>query len=385
MIAYLSPSYRSYRIPVFEAMSKTDIGQLHVISLDTAEQRLVVARKSPSSYIQHWVKGVRFQLVKQYSVSRTPCTPDVSLQLHGLLRTLKPKIAVSNNLGVWTATCLALGIPTVVFWEGTDHTERTVGVIRKAVRTWVTKRAGAFVVNGSLAKSYLVDHYGVDEHIIFTGGLSSCLPPPTHGSPRCDPLGPPTRFLFVGALTALKGPELLLRAAAILRNRTGCLANPFAITLVGEGKLTGHLRHMIASLRLESTVRLAGACAPDDVWQYYRCHDVFVLPTMRDNWPLVVPEAMSTGLPIILSRRSGNVRDLLVEGENGFGFDPTNADELADRMAVYINSPAVARRHGRASQRLVSPYTPQHAARVTLAAIRRALAETRKCEPRSIA
>ena len=89
---------------------------------------------------------------------------------------------------------------------------------------------------------------------------------------------------------------------------------------------------------------------------------MFVLPTLQDNWPLVVPEAMSMGMPILLSQYAGSVPDLIRSGENGYSFDPNKPKELASLMAQYIQERDLILRHGQKSVELVRDYHPTRVA-----------------------
>jgi glycosyltransferase involved in cell wall biosynthesis len=371
MLVYLSPAYRPYRIPVFQSISRRLSSPLHVISLDTSQQRAVTMRYSALRYVQHFVRGTQVTLAGVDSGTRSPCMPPVSWDLRYLLKQLHPEAVISNNLGVWTATSIALGIPTTVFWEGTQHSERTIGTLRHFLRKWIVRRAEGFVVSGLLAKRYLIDKYGVPEKLIFTGGMCSSPPPPAQAAEsiglKTEPKHP-VRFLFSGALTPLKQPGMLVHAAAALK-ATLRDSKSFAVTILGQGRLDGELRTLVSSLGLSDLFALPDGCPADQVWDYYRDNHVLVHPTLHDNWPLVVPEAMSMALPVLLSSRSGNVPDLLREAENGFTFDPTSTAQLCERMRVYVESPKLINMHGMAGHRIVQEYTPARAATAALGAL----------------
>lgn len=53
------------------------------------------------------------------------------------------------------------------------------------------------------------------------------------------------------------------------------------------------------------SVHFLGKIPYQEVYKYYGIADVFVLPTLEDNWSLVVPEAMSCGLPVATSIYNG--------------------------------------------------------------------------------
>jgi glycosyltransferase involved in cell wall biosynthesis len=65
---------------------------------------------------------------------------------------------------------------------------------------------------------------------------------------------------------------------------------------------------------------------------FYALADAFILPSLWEEWGLVVNEAMASGLPVIVSKTAGCATDLVQEGVNGFTFDPGNVEQLAQLM-----------------------------------------------------
>jgi glycosyltransferase involved in cell wall biosynthesis len=55
---------------------------------------------------------------------------------------------------------------------------------------------------------------------------------------------------------------------------------------------------------------------------------IFVLPTLADDWAVVVQEALAAGLPILGSIYSAAVADLIADGENGWRFAPDDAESV---------------------------------------------------------
>ena len=70
----------------------------------------------------------------------------------------------------------------------------------------------------------------------------------------------------------------------------------------------------------------------DNIDQYYRAADIFVLPSTNEGLPNVVLEAMASGLPCIATRSKGT-RDLVIEGITGFLYELNNDVEFADKIA----------------------------------------------------
>ncbi|WP_448187851.1 glycosyltransferase family 4 protein [Azospirillum sp. sgz301742] len=372
--AYLFPSspiFGAYRVPLFDELHN----RLGDDFLLIAERQ----QRDPNSQIAvHAGHFPRLLLnSRRIDISRrhddaleTPFGVTLTPGLLPALLRVNPKAVISNNFSTWTMTALMAGYPTILFWEGTAHTERTVTAWRLALRRWIAQRATAFVTNGTLSRRYLVENLGVDPELVVEGGMGPELPPPhlARNTARERPAGAPLRFLLVGRLVKLKGVATLVRAAAALRRRVGD-ALPFEIHILGDGPERGALEQLTQELGIASHVTFLGAVLASEVWRSYAEADVFVLPTFQDNWPLVAPEAMFMAMPILLSRDSGSTVDLVLEGQNGFAFNPADHEQLASLMEVYLRDPEAVRQHGAKSREMAGRYTPQRVADAYLAAL----------------
>jgi glycosyltransferase involved in cell wall biosynthesis len=107
---------------------------------------------------------------------------------------------------------------------------------------------------------------------------------------------------------------------------------------------------------------------------FYGLADAFILPSLWEEWGLVVNEAMACGLPVIVSQTAGCAEDLVQEGVNGFTFDPRNVQQLADLMLkISAFQPFKLSELGNASREIISHWGcdnfAQNALRAALAAI----------------
>jgi glycosyltransferase involved in cell wall biosynthesis len=79
---------------------------------------------------------------------------------------------------------------------------------------------------------------------------------------------------------------------------------------------------------------------------------------------------MFMAMPILLSHHAGSTMDLVVEGENGYLFDPANPIQLADQMERYLRDHGSVRRHGLKSREIANSYTPERVADSYIAALK---------------
>lgn len=129
--------------------------------------------------------------------------------------------------------------------------------------------------------------------------------------------------LFSGKLVPWKQPQMLLEAFA-----TAAPSNA-RLVFVGTGALEDELRSA-AARRMPGRVSFLGFVNQMTMPLVYRSADVLVLPSSHEPWGLAVNEAMSSGLPVIVSDRVGCAPDLVVAGQTGAVFDHRSCASLAD-------------------------------------------------------
>lgn len=147
----------------------------------------------------------------------------------------------------------------------------------------------------------------------------------------------PTIFLSSGRLVnTLKGFDLALRALATLTNEG--LTN-FEYRIAGEGPDGDELRRLANRLGLGDRVRFLGWLESTDAPDFLRGGHVFLHPARRDPFPVVVLEAMASGLPIIGSTSAGSVRDRVEDGKNGWVHEPNDEGGLTQLIRKCLLEP----------------------------------------------
>ena len=131
----------------------------------------------------------------------------------------------------------------------------------------------------------------------------------------------------VARLSAQKGLDVLVEAAAILRRRQG--RPPARFVVVGDGELREPLERRIHERGVEDAVELLGARPPDEVAGWLAAADVFVLPSRYEGLSLAVMEAMACGLPVVVSDVSGSA-ELVPTAEDGRVVPADDPAALAD-------------------------------------------------------
>ena len=119
-----------------------------------------------------------------------------------------------------------------------------------------------------------------------------------------------TKIIFsAGTLHERKGYQFLLQALAELEKSV----EDFKLVIAGEGPEHQNLLELSKNLRIENKILLLGQ--RDDVTQLMSSADLFVLPSLKEAFGLVILEAMQAGLPIIASK-VGGIPEILGENYN---------------------------------------------------------------------
>ncbi|TKX67635.1 glycosyltransferase family 4 protein [Halorubrum sp. GN11GM_10-3_MGM] len=136
--------------------------------------------------------------------------------------------------------------------------------------------------------------------------------------------------LFVGKFLKRKRPGLLLDAFVEA-------TEPGEATLlyVGDGELRSNVEQKSIEYGRSEDVVFTGFVNQSNIPSYYELSDMFVLPSARENWGLVINEAMNFGLPIVTTEAVGASEDL-VDEENGTVVTTDDKKALALAIREYL-------------------------------------------------
>ena len=84
--------------------------------------------------------------------------------------------------------------------------------------------------------------------------------------------------------------------------------------------------------------------------------DVFCLPSIVEGRALVIQEAMSQGLPVIITKNTG-CADMVIEGETGFLIPIRNPEAIADRLSWFLENRSAIEGMGQKTQDQAGKYS----------------------------
>ena len=163
-----------------------------------------------------------------------------------------------------------------------------------------------------------------------------------------------TVVLAMGRMVYVKGFEYLLKAFKKVAGK----CTDITLVLAGGGVLLDEMKALTKRLEISDRVVMTGPVMRNEVPVYFKMADMFVIPSIRhesgavDGLPVVVPEAMSAGLPIIASN-VGGIPVLVKDGGNGILVGERDPDALAVAMMKLIDDQTLRKEYGERSRRII--------------------------------
>lgn len=378
-VTWVTRSFLDYRIPVFEQLNHL-VGQnlSLVYSAEWTPERVQAKAADILGPRATGLQGERrlgSDARSEFANSRI-CIP----YQPGLLRKIRdtqPDVLIADGFFRWTPAAIAHrwqhGAPLVICYERTAHTERRSQWYRRLHRRLVVRFTDAMCCNGRLSSEYS-QSLGMPSDRITLGHMSADTTGLADSIARLESRDKTalreelrvdgTCFLFVGRLIPLKGVRELLNG---WKQFTQTGNQPATLLVIGDGPELPLLQRMVTDHALPN-VRFLGEVNYDGIAKYYAVADILVMPTLEDNWSLVVPEAMACGLPILCSIYNGCWPELVHDSINGWTFDPLQITDVVRVLHLAASNSNQLAAMGQASQLMVADHDPRHAAQSILEA-----------------
>jgi phosphatidyl-myo-inositol dimannoside synthase len=109
--------------------------------------------------------------------------------------------------------------------------------------------------------------------------------------------------------------------------------------IVGDGDDRPRLESLAIELGVAKNVQFTGSVSQEELPDYFRLADVFLMPSAGEGFGIVFLEAMATGIRVIGGSKDGS-RDALCDGALGTLVDPENGYELSSAILAALENPA---------------------------------------------
>ncbi|MFC7547308.1 D-inositol-3-phosphate glycosyltransferase [Plantactinospora sp. GCM10030261] len=194
---------------------------------------------------------------------------------------------------------------------------------------------------------------------------------------------PPGGYIvaFVGRIQPLKAPDVLVRAAAALRDRDPRLADQLTVVISGGPSGSGldrptSLIELAVSLGVADLVRFLPPRVGDELPALYRAADLVAVPSHNESFGLVALEAQACGTPVVAAAVGGLVTAVR-DGVSGRLVDGHDPEDWARVLADLLPATAHRQRLGRGAAVHASNFSWSRTATGLLAVYREAVAEHR--------
>jgi glycosyltransferase involved in cell wall biosynthesis len=372
-VALLTNFVAPYRVPLFEAVARR-VGELTVFVSTEME------RGRPWTFAPGCLRVVVQQtLTVPRRIHRTGYRESVSVHIPldttRRLEQYAPDVIVSGEMGARTLGAMRFGVrhrvPLVVWATVSERSESEWGSVRHAFRRWMLRRAAHVLVNGASGARYL-SSLGVPPERMTRMPATTSLGP-FLSLPLERNGGPALRLLCVGNLIERKAPAALLEAA---RSVAGA-ARPVDLTFVGDGPLRPLLEQQAGRETAGLRVNFTGPVAYEALPEHYARAHVLAFPTLTDEWGLVVNEALAAGVPVLGSRASQAVEELVVDGLNGWILAGSDPASIARGLERVLHTPPARRAEMQSAARASSAGLDPEAAADTMVSVIERVARAR--------
>jgi glycosyltransferase involved in cell wall biosynthesis len=212
----------------------------------------------------------------------------------------------------------------------TDWRDETMTSQTKRLLEQTVLRCDYLFSNSAFVKRSLEKNYGLQSELVPTGVDTDFFTPNWE-----RPVNKRPRVLFVGALRAFKGPQLVLDAAQRYPQAD--------FVIVGNGPMAQELSERAQGL---ANVVMRGTLGRTAIREEYRSADIFLFPSRWEGSPRVLMEAAASGLPVIA--RKDYEPESVIDGKTGFL--AATDDEMMTRLEQLLANPNLRRTLGEAGR-----------------------------------
>lgn len=175
--------------------------------------------------------------------------------------------------------------------------------------------------------------------------------------PRQPPADGLVRCVTVCRLVEKKGLEYGIQAIAKLAT-----INPnIEYKIIGDGILKEELQQLVRSLDIDNIVKILDPKDQQEIVEILNNSHIFLAPSVtsqkgdQEGIPVVLMEAMASGLPVVSTQHSG-IPELVENGVSGFLVPERDVDALAEKLGYLIEHPEIWAKMGKSGRTYVEEH-----------------------------
>lgn len=328
-----------------------------------SNKRIMIFGWASSVHVQRWTKGMASRgydirlvstgeaKVPQVDTVTVPFSSKLSYftqagrALHHV-RSFKPDLVhahYATGFGYWLAR--VKNVPTLLSVWGSDVIDFPSNALNRSLVRWVLRRATHLTATSHLLKRVSIEILPEAEDKIsiipFGVKIPEEVQPPPDG---------PTKICYLKVLSPKYGPDILLKAIAVVRDEI----RDVRLTIAGEGLLREKLDQMVVDLGLQKHVSFVGFVPNNEIYGFIRDHHFMVMPSTLDSesFGVAVIEAGACGRAVIASD-VGGVPEVIDDGRTGILVPPGDVAKLAGAIVKLCREPNLCKEMGSAGYEFV--------------------------------
>jgi glycosyltransferase involved in cell wall biosynthesis/peptidoglycan/xylan/chitin deacetylase (PgdA/CDA1 family) len=238
---------------------------------------------------------------------------------------------------------VASKVPVVISYhmmsmaKGRSGADRLIALYEDHVLPTTLNRAQQIICSSDKVRDIFLSQFS-HKSVTITPGVDTEKFHPTDA-------GHEDKLLFVGSLNKSdnhKGLIFLLGALKIVKQ-----THPHVhLDIVGEGSGVSMFEKIAEQYDVSGAVRFLGGQYDENLAALYRKSNIFILPTLNDSFPLVILEAMASGVPVI-STNVGGIPTMIDDQETGYLIQPGDSNVLAEKIQYLLDNPKIAKEFGK--------------------------------------
>ncbi|MFJ4284962.1 D-inositol-3-phosphate glycosyltransferase [Paenarthrobacter nicotinovorans] len=237
--------------------------------------------------------------------------------------------------------------------------------------------ADRLIANTPAEADELVSHYGADRDRIDVAppGVDLNIFTPAFrkkSRARLDVRPNSFHILFAGRIQRLKGPQIFVKAASILRQRRPDIDLEMTILGALSGAKDFNLQQIISDAGMDDVVAHRPPVVATELAGWFRSADVVVMPSFSESFGLVALEAQACGTPVVATNVGGLSR-AISDGRTGILVDGHDPSDWADALEDLYDDVQTREDMGRLAATHAESFGWQRTAAITLESYREAV------------
>lgn len=288
-------------------------------------------------------------------------------KIHRIIKDFKPDIIHTHLFSLKYTVLATLFSKKKIVHTVHNEAKKEVGWFDRRFNNFFYKtgKVKPIALSEGICNSIKTEYHLKEIPVVYNGvDLSNCIIKKNYASKKR------LIILSIGRLTKQKNYERLLRAFAKLHN----LYPDSLLKIIGIGELLETLKETAKLLEIENSVQFLGE--KSNVFPYLNEADFFCLSSDYEGLPMVLIEAMGTGLPIV-STNVGGVSDLIDDEKTGL-LCSCDDDDLFEKMSKLAGSIRLREKLGMNALLTVNKFSSDNMTECYLNIYKQVISKTKK-------